>query len=184
MNRLLKWLLIAGALAGALSGCATYDYGYGYSQPYYGYDVSPHTYDYGYGYPYYYGYSPGYYVGPPVVGFDFRHRDNDRHDHRHWDRDHGSHWSADERSSSSWSGDRRLSANRDGRTRGTGTPADTAEGRTSGRLATEPAPVAPRNLAPTYPSRGVQIAAAPRDSQRGQVGQAGTTPPRGSRRAA
>jgi len=147
MNRLLKSLFVAGAVAGALSGCATYDYGYGYTQPYYGYDASPYTYDYGYGYPYYHGYSPGYYVGPPVVGFDFRYRDNDRHDNRHWHRDRGNDWRGD-RSSSNWRDDRRASANRDGSSQGTGMAAGGAEGRVIRQAATEPAHAAPRNLAP------------------------------------
>jgi len=78
MNTLTKSLLASIAVVGLLAGCATYDYGYGYSQPYYGYgygyDYGPSYYDYGY-------YGPGYYIGPPAVGFDFRFRDRDRHEH-------------------------------------------------------------------------------------------------------
>jgi len=73
MNCVIKSLLIAATFAGVAAGCATYDYGY--ERPYY------YGYDYG---PYYYGpyYAPGYYVGPPVVGFDLRYSDRDRHRHR------------------------------------------------------------------------------------------------------
>src|SRR6185437_8650529 len=76
MNTLTKSLLASIAVVGLLAGCATYDYGYGYSQPYYGYgyDYGPSYYDYGY-------YGPGYYIGPPAVGFDFGFRDRDRHEH-------------------------------------------------------------------------------------------------------
>jgi hypothetical protein len=83
MLRMTK-VLVAVALCGGLSACATYDYGYSsgyypYSRPYYGYgyDYGPYYYDYG---PYYYGVGPGYYVGPPAVGFDFRYRDRGRYD--------------------------------------------------------------------------------------------------------
>jgi hypothetical protein len=83
MNTLTKSLLAAVAAGGLLAGCATYDYGYGYtySEPYYygynpGYDYGPYYYDYGYS-PYSYG--PGYYVGPSVgLGFTFRDRDHGR----------------------------------------------------------------------------------------------------------
>ncbi len=177
MNRLLKSLFVAAAVAGALSGCATYDYGYGYTQPYYGYDASPYTYDYGYGYPYTYNYSPGYYVGPPAVGFDFRYRDNDRHDDHHWDRDRGDRWRGDQHSSSNWRDDRRASANRDGDNRVIATAPGAAGGRTIERAVTEPAPAAPRNVSPADASRGPRIAAAPRDSQRAQIGQPGQRRP-------
>ena len=60
MSTLTKSLLASIAVVGLLAGCATYDYGYGYSQPYYGYgygyDYGPSYYDYGY-------YGPGYYSG-------------------------------------------------------------------------------------------------------------------------
>jgi len=182
MNRLLKSLFVAGAVAGALSGCATYDYGYGYTQPYYGYDASPYTYDYGYGYPYYHGYSPGYYVGPPVVGFDFRYRDNDRHDNRHWHRDRGNDWRGD-RSSSNWRDDRRASANRDGSSQGTGMAAGGAEGRVIRQAATEPA-TRRRETWPQGHERG-SADRRPTGTQPAGAGcAAGATPPRGSRRAA
>ena len=78
MTTLTKSLLASIAVVGLLAGCATYDYGYGYSQPYYGYgygyDYGPSYYDYGY-------YGPGYYIGPPAVGLDFQFRDRDRHEH-------------------------------------------------------------------------------------------------------
>jgi hypothetical protein len=75
MSTLTKSLLASIAAVGLLAGCATYDYGYGYSQPYYGYgyDYGPSYYDYGS----YYG--PGYYVGPSV-GLDFRFRDRGGHE--------------------------------------------------------------------------------------------------------
>lgn len=65
-----RCVLASIAAVGLLAGCATYDYGYGYAQPYYGYDYGPYSYDYG---PYYYDY------GAPAIGFDFsyRHRDRD-----------------------------------------------------------------------------------------------------------
>jgi len=79
MNTLTKSALAAVAAAGLLAGCASYDYGYGYtysepygytySQPYaYGYDYGPYYYDYGYG--------PSYYAGPSI---GFTYRDGDRH---------------------------------------------------------------------------------------------------------
>ncbi len=76
MNTLTKSLLASIAAMGLLAGCATYDYGYGYSQPYYGYgyDYGPYYYDYG---PYY---GPGYYVGPPTVGLNFEFRDRVGHE--------------------------------------------------------------------------------------------------------
>jgi hypothetical protein len=77
MNTLTKSLLASIAVAGLLAGCATYDYGYGYSQPYYGYgygyDYGPSYYDYG---PYY---GPGYYAGPSV-GLNFGFRDRGGHE--------------------------------------------------------------------------------------------------------
>ena len=76
MRTLMKALLASAALAG-LAGCASYDYGYAYEQPYYGYGYGPYYYDYGYPY-----YGPAYYYGGPTVGFDFRFRDRDRFDHR------------------------------------------------------------------------------------------------------
>lgn len=80
MNRVLKALMTAAALAGMASGCATYDYGY--ARPYYyGYDDYGPYYSYDYG-PYY-GYAPGYYVGPPLVAFSFHDRDHRRHDDGH-----------------------------------------------------------------------------------------------------
>jgi hypothetical protein len=85
MNTSIRSLLVSIAVVGLLSSCATYDYGYGYSQPYYGYgyDYGPSYYDYG---PYYGYYGPGYYAGPPTIGFDFRSRGRARHpraDRRH-----------------------------------------------------------------------------------------------------
>ena len=89
MKTLIKRLLAGVALAG-LAGCASYDYGYAYGQPYYyGYDSGPY-YGYNgpyYGYdngPYYYDY-PGYYYGAPAVGFSLGYSDRD---HRSYDR----HW--------------------------------------------------------------------------------------------
>jgi hypothetical protein len=75
MSTLTKSLLASIAAVGLLAGCATYDYGYGYSQPYYGYgyDYGPSYYDYGS----YYG--PGYYVGPSV-GLNFGFRDRGGHE--------------------------------------------------------------------------------------------------------
>ena len=82
--------LVKSALAAAASvargGCATYDYGYGYTdtQPYYGYDSGysygydsgAYSYDYG---PYYSG--PSYYVAPSVgLGFTYRDRDRGNYD--------------------------------------------------------------------------------------------------------
>lgn len=96
MKRFVKLFLAGAALAGLLSGCATYDYGY--PPAYYGYGYG---YDYGYR-PYYdYGpyYGPGYYVGPPLVGFDFRYSDRDYRDHRRWDGDRGRDWDGDHRRS-------------------------------------------------------------------------------------
>jgi hypothetical protein len=78
MNTLTKSLMASIAVVGLLAGCATYDYGYGYSQPYYGYgygyDYGPSYYDYGY-------YGPGYYIGAPTVGLDFGFRDRGRHEY-------------------------------------------------------------------------------------------------------
>ena len=78
----------------ALAGCATYDYGpgYTYGQPYNGYNYrysgyesGPYSYDYG---PYYYGPS---YVAPSVgLGFTYSDRDRrnyDRNYYRHRDND-------------------------------------------------------------------------------------------------
>lgn len=98
MNTLIRTLFAGVALAG-LAGCASYDYGYAYGQPsygYYGYDSGPY---YGYNGPYYgyngpyYGYDngpyyydyPGYYYGAPAVGFSLGYSDRDhrRYDH-HW----------------------------------------------------------------------------------------------------
>jgi hypothetical protein len=79
MSRYGKCILAAVAMAG-LSGCATYDDGYAVRSYGYGYDYGPSYYTYDYG-PYY-GYSPGYYAGPPAVGFDFRFRDRGRRDFR------------------------------------------------------------------------------------------------------
>jgi hypothetical protein len=84
MKSFAKAVLAAVAAGGLLAGCATYDYGYGYtySQPYsYGYDYGyggPYTYGYS---PYYYDYGPSYYVGPSV-GFGFTYRDRDHRDYR------------------------------------------------------------------------------------------------------
>src|SRR5579872_5154481 len=90
MRGLTRCVLASIAAAGLLAGCATYDYGYGYAQPYYGYsyDYGPYSYDYG---PYYYGYGYGpYYYGAPAIGFDFgyRHYDLDGHNHYRHDRDY------------------------------------------------------------------------------------------------
>jgi len=80
-----KSVLAAVAAGGLLTGCASYDYGYGYtySEPY-GYTYTqPYAYGYNYGYdygPYYYGYGPSYYGGPSI-GFTFH--DNDRHYHNY-----------------------------------------------------------------------------------------------------
>jgi hypothetical protein len=84
MRTSIKGALAAIALTGLLGGCASYDYGYGYTYapPYgYGYDDGPSYYDYG---PYTYGpgysYGPGYYYGAPSVGFSLGYRNFDRHD--------------------------------------------------------------------------------------------------------
>ena len=82
MRTPMKGALAAIALTALLAGCASYDYGYAYDQPYYGYrygyDYGPYYYDYG---PYPYG--PAYYYGAPSVGFNLGFRD---FDHRHFDR--------------------------------------------------------------------------------------------------
>jgi hypothetical protein len=103
---LTKSVLAAVAAVGLLAGCATYDYGYGYtySEPYgytyttpyaYGYDYGPYYYDYGYG--------PSYYSGPSI-GFTFR--DSDRH-YRHYRNHRGEH-----RNYSSSRNDRRSASTR------------------------------------------------------------------------
>jgi hypothetical protein len=90
MKPLVRSALAAVAAGVALAGCATYDYGsgYTYSQPYngysYGYDNGPYSYDYN---PYYYG--PSGYVAPSVgLGFTYLDRDRDRGD---YDRNHYRH---------------------------------------------------------------------------------------------
>ena len=97
MKTMLKCLLAGAALAG-LAGCASYDYGYAYGQPYYGYSGYDQPY-YGYngpyyGYdngPYYYDY-PGYYSGAPAVGFSLGFSGHDGHDYdRHDGRYYGGH---------------------------------------------------------------------------------------------
>jgi hypothetical protein len=176
MNRLLKSLLVAGALAGTLSACATYDYGYGYSQPYYGYDASAYAYDYGYAYPYW-GYSPGYYVGPSI-GFDLRYRDHHHHEGRHWNHDGHAGWNGDGRTSSNWShergvssnwsGDRRTSSNRTADGGAAASAASSAERRTVRQGAIPPM----RERTVTGTRRGTRIAPAPPDNQRAQAGEA------------
>lgn len=116
MKSLVRSALAAVAAGVALAGCATYDYGSGYTypQPYngynygynYGYDNGPYSYDYS---PYYYG--PSDYVAPSVgLGFTYRDRDRgnydrnyNRHrnadtgydnDYRRGDNDHGDHSSS------------------------------------------------------------------------------------------
>jgi len=159
MNRLLRSLFVAGALAGALSACATYDYGYGYAQPYsYGY-AAPYAYDYDYPY---YGYAPGYYVGPPAVGFDFRYRDRDHRDRGHFDRDHRGAWSGDHRMSSNWRPDRRASSNRCLRQSATATSVNSATQQGGMRA------MQARDRSVTAP-RGSRIAPAPPDRQRAQA---------------
>ena len=96
MKTLIKTLL-AGIAAAGLAGCASYDYGYAYGQPYdgyYGYDGGPY---YGYNRPYdsyngpYYGYDngsyyygyPGYYYGAPAVGFSLGYSDRDHRGYDH-----------------------------------------------------------------------------------------------------
>ena len=51
MKTLARSVLVAVAAGGLLAGCATYDYGYGYT----------------YGEPDYYGYSYGYETGPQAA---------------------------------------------------------------------------------------------------------------------
>ena len=134
MKPFVKPLLVAAAGAAILSGCATYDYGYGYTQPSYGYgyDYGPSYYDYGS----YYGYAPGYYVGPPAVGFDFRYRDYDRD--RDWRRDHGRRRDRDDHRGR---GDHRGNAQHQGpiRPSATGQHPNGASGR-GARLASPPGP--------------------------------------------
>jgi hypothetical protein len=78
------------AVAVTLAGCATYDYGSGYTypQPYngYNYDNGPYSYDDS---PYYYG--PSDYVAPSV-GFGFTYRDHDR---GNYDRNYNRHGNTD-----------------------------------------------------------------------------------------
>ena len=97
MKSIVRSALAAVAAGVALAGCASYDYGsgYTYAQPYngynygyYGYDSGPYSYDYG---PYYYG--PSGYVGPSV-GFDFTYRDRDR---GNYDRNYNRHRDGDSR---------------------------------------------------------------------------------------
>jgi len=99
MKPLVRSALAAVAAGVALAGCATYDYGpgYTYAQPYneysygynYGYDNGPYSYDYN---PYYY-YGPSGYVAPSVgLGFTYRDRDRgnyDRNYYRHRNTDTG-----------------------------------------------------------------------------------------------
>ena len=100
MKTLIKCLLAGTALAG-LAGCASYDYGYAYGQPYgyYGYDNGPYAYGNGpyYDYnPYYYGGYPGYYYGTPGVGLSFGYSDRGYdHDGRDYRRDWGHNDSRD-----------------------------------------------------------------------------------------
>jgi hypothetical protein len=88
MKTLTKSVLAAVAAGGLLTGCASYDYGYTYTQPY-GYTYSePYAYGYDYGYdygPYYYGYGygPSYYSGPSI-GFTFRDNDRRSRDYRNY----------------------------------------------------------------------------------------------------
>ena len=84
MKPLVRSALVAVAAGVALAGCATYDYGSGYSyaEPYdgysYGYDYGPYSYDYS---PYYSGSD---YVAPSIgLGFTFR-----DHDRRNYDRNY------------------------------------------------------------------------------------------------
>jgi len=111
MKTLIRTVLAGIAIAG-LAGCASYDYGYaygqpsygyygdgsgpyyGYNQPYYGYNGPYYGYNgpyYGYDNgPYYYDY-PGYYYGAPAVGFslgysDREHRGYDHHSSGRYDR--------------------------------------------------------------------------------------------------
>jgi len=92
MKSLVRSALAAVAAGVALAGCATYDYGLGYTypQPYDGYN-----YGYSYGYdngPYAYDDGPNYYYGPaqdvaPSVGLGFTYRGRDRgNDDRHYNR--------------------------------------------------------------------------------------------------
>jgi hypothetical protein len=87
MKPLVRSTLAAVAAGVALAGCATYDYGsgYSYSEPYYGYnygyDNGPYSYDYN---PYVYG--PSDYVAPSI-GFGFTYRDRDR-DRGNYDRNY------------------------------------------------------------------------------------------------
>jgi hypothetical protein len=78
------------AVAVTLAGCATYDYGSGYTypQPYngYNYDNGPYSYDDS---PYYYG--PSDYVAPSV-GLGFTYRDHDR---GNYDRNYNRHGNTD-----------------------------------------------------------------------------------------
>ena len=87
MKSLVRSALAAVAAGVMLAGCATYDYGLGYTYPQtydgysYGYDSGPYAYDYG---PYYYDYGPSGYVAPSV-GLGFTYRDRDR---GYYDRDY------------------------------------------------------------------------------------------------
>jgi len=78
MKSTIKAMFAAVAVTGLLGGCATYDYGYAYDQPYYGYSYGQPYYGYGYGPSYYDDGAYPYYYGAPSIGFDFRYRNHDR----------------------------------------------------------------------------------------------------------
>ena len=192
MNRTVKSLLAAGALAAGLSACATYDAAYAYTDPYYGYDYRPYaygyayrpyaynydyrpyaySYDYGYGdgNPYYgsYAYAPGYYVGPSFgLGLSF-------HDHgRSFDRDHARSWRGDHDGRGTWSGQQRRSNAADTGRRNAG-QARIAPAR-SAPHAVQPAPVE-RSTQARAAARGQQVAPAPPNAQRAQSAPRSTRP--------
>jgi hypothetical protein len=105
MKTLIKCLLAGTALAG-LAGCASYDYGSAYGQPYdyYGYNSTPYYYGngpyYDYGANYYGGY-PGYYYGTPGVGLSFGYSNRD-YDYR--GRDYRRDWGRNDRPGNSRDG--------------------------------------------------------------------------------
>jgi len=116
MKTLIKCLLAGAALA-SLAGCASYDYGYAYGQPYvyYGYDNGPYYYGNGSYYtPYYDGGYPGYYYGTPGVGlsFGYSNRDYDHYDHG---RDYRRNGGRNDGRDGNWRGGHQYDQGRDGR---------------------------------------------------------------------
>jgi hypothetical protein len=140
MKPLVKCTLAAAVAGMALAGCASYDYGYGYTDARpsygydsgysYGYDSGPYSYDYG---PYYSG--PSYYVAPSV-GLGFTYRDHDRgnydRDRGNYDRDYNGHRNTDTRRDNNyhrgdadpWRADRGSTSGRDDPWGGTNKPND------------------------------------------------------------